>query len=107
MLLVGLLVLGLVEIADASLRTLDTSTFRLSDDYTLANYRRALTQPLFLVVSRRSLVGALIVTAVTLVFAFPYAYLMVRTRSPHSASSCSSRCSCRSSSARSCVPMAG
>ncbi|TIP97110.1 MAG: ABC transporter permease, partial [Mesorhizobium sp.] len=41
-----------------------------------------LTEPLFLVVAQRSLVAALIVTTVTLVFAFPYAYLMVRTRSP-------------------------
>jgi putative spermidine/putrescine transport system permease protein len=80
--LVGLLVLGLVEIADASLRTLDTSTFLMSDDYSLANYRRAVTEPLFAVVAGRSLLAALVVTAVTLVFAFPYAYAMVRTRSP-------------------------
>ena len=39
-------------------------------------------EPLFsAVVAGRSLVGALIVTVVTLVFAFPYAYLMVRTPS--------------------------
>ena len=44
LLLVGLLVLGLVQIGDSSLRTLDTCTFRLSEDYTLANYRRALTE---------------------------------------------------------------
>ncbi|TIR46596.1 MAG: ABC transporter permease, partial [Mesorhizobium sp.] len=81
-LLVGLLVLGLIQITDASLRTLDTTTFRFSDDYSIANFRRALTEPLFLVVAQRSLVAALIVTVVTLVFAFPYAYLMVRTRSP-------------------------
>jgi putative spermidine/putrescine transport system permease protein len=79
--LVAVLVIGLVAIGDASLRTLDTSTFLLSEDYTLANYRRALTEPLFLAVSRRSLAGAVIVTAVTLVLAFPYAYLMVRTPS--------------------------
>ncbi|TIS96640.1 ABC transporter permease [Mesorhizobium sp.] len=81
-LLVGLLVLGLIQIADASLRTLDTTTFQFSDDYSIANFRRALTEPLFLVVAQRSLIAALIVTAVTLIFAFPYAYLMVRTRSP-------------------------
>jgi putative spermidine/putrescine transport system permease protein len=79
--LVGLLVLGLVEIADASLRTLDTSTFLMSEDYSLANYRRAVTEPLFAVVAWRSFLAALVVTAVTLVFAFPYAYAMVRTRS--------------------------
>src|SRR5688500_6855748 len=80
-LLVGLLIGGLVQIADASFRTLDTSTFLLSEHYTPENYRRAFSEPLFLAVSRRSLVGALIVTAVTLCLAFPYAYLMVRTRS--------------------------
>lgn len=80
-LLVGLLVVGLVEIADSSLRTLDTATFLLSEDYSLHNYRRALTEPFFLAVSGRSLGGAMIVTAITLCLAFPYAYLMVRTRS--------------------------
>jgi putative spermidine/putrescine transport system permease protein len=79
--LVGLLVLGLAEIADASLRTLDTSTFLMSEDYSLANYRRAISEPLFAVVAGRSLLAALVVTLVTLVFAFPYAYAMVRTRS--------------------------
>ncbi len=81
LLLVGLLVLGLVEIGDTSLRTLDTSTFLLSDVRTLDNYRRVLTEPFFLTVASRSLIGALIVTVVTLIFAFPYAYLMVRTPS--------------------------
>ncbi len=81
-LLVGLLVLGLIQIGDTSLRTLDTSTFLLSDNYTLANYQRAFTEPLFAIVAARSLLGAVIVTAVTLVFAFPYAYVMVRTPSP-------------------------
>jgi putative spermidine/putrescine transport system permease protein len=80
-LLVGLLVLGLIQIGDSSLRTLDTSTFRQSADYTLANYRRALTDTLFTTVAMRSLLGSLVVTVVTLVFAFPYAYVMVRTPS--------------------------
>lgn len=79
--LVSLLVIGLAAIGDASLRTLDTSTFLLSEQLTLDNYRRALREPLFLGVARRSLVGALVVTAITLFLAFPYAYLMVRTRS--------------------------
>jgi putative spermidine/putrescine transport system permease protein len=81
-LLVGLLVLGLWQMADASLRTLDTTTFLFSENYSLANYRRAVTEPLFAVVAWRSLLAAAIVTGVTLTFAFPYAYLMVRTRSP-------------------------
>lgn len=80
-LLVGLLVLGLVQIGNSSLRTLDTSTFLQSDYWTLANYRKALTESLFRTVATRSLIGALIVTAVTLMLAFPYAYLMVRTPS--------------------------
>lgn len=80
-LLVGLLVLGLFQIGDNSLRTLDTSTFLMSDSYTLANYQRALSERFFAAVAGRSLLGAVIVTVVTLVFAFPYAYLMVRTPS--------------------------
>jgi putative spermidine/putrescine transport system permease protein len=79
--LVGLLVYGLVEIADSSLRTLDTNTFLLSEDRSLANYHRAFSEQFFLTVTARSLFGAVIVTAVTLCLAFPYAYLMVRSRS--------------------------
>ena len=81
MLLVGLLVLGLIQMGDTSLRTLDTSTFRLSESWTLANYVQATSRPLFLNVASRSLLGALIVTAVTLCLALPYAYVMVRTKS--------------------------
>jgi len=81
-LLIGLLVLGLIQIADASLRTLDTTTFLFSEDYSLDNYRRALSEPFFATVAGRSLLAALIVTAATLIFAFPYAYVMVRTPSP-------------------------
>jgi putative spermidine/putrescine transport system permease protein len=82
LLLVGLLVLGLAEIADGSFRILDTSTFTMSEGYSLANYRKALTEPFFLIVASRSVLAALIVTAATLVLAFPYAYVMVRTPSP-------------------------
>lgn len=80
-LLVGILVLGLVQIGDSSLRVLDTSTFLMSEDLTLANYQRALTESFFATVAGRSLLGSVIVTIVTLIFAFPYAYLMVRTPS--------------------------
>lgn len=79
--LVGLLVLGLIEIGDSSLRTLDTSTFLMSEDYTLANYQRAVSERFFATVAGRSLMGAVIVTVVALILAFPYAYLMVRTPS--------------------------
>lgn len=80
-LLTGLLVIGLIEMADGALRVLDTATFLSSDFYTLANFKRAVSERLFVVVAGRSLMGAAIVTAATLVLAFPYAYLMVRTRS--------------------------
>ncbi|HMN86226.1 MAG TPA: ABC transporter permease [Bauldia sp.] len=80
-LLTGLLVLGLADIADQSLRVLDRSTFRLSEAWSLANYEKALTQPLFRNVAARSVGGSLIVTLLTLVLAFPYAYVLVRTPS--------------------------
>jgi putative spermidine/putrescine transport system permease protein len=80
-LVTGLLLFGLIEIADSSFRVLDRSTFRLSEFHTLANYERAFTQPLFRNISVRSLFGAIIVTIVTLALAFPYAYVMVRTAS--------------------------
>jgi putative spermidine/putrescine transport system permease protein len=80
-LLVGTLVVGLLYIADSSLRTLDTATFRFSEFWSLENYRRAFSEPFILTVLWRSLVGSVIVTIVTLILAFPYAYIMVRTRS--------------------------
>jgi putative spermidine/putrescine transport system permease protein len=79
--LIGLLVFGLVRIADQSLRTLDVDTFTLSAEWSLTNYRRAFADPVFLILAWRSVLGAAIVTLVTLIFAFPYAYLMVRTPS--------------------------
>lgn len=78
-LLIGLLVIGLVQMGDTSLRTLDTTTFLMSESHTLANYKRALTEKLFFIVASRSLIAAVIVTVFTLILAFPYAYLMVRT----------------------------
>ena len=80
-LLVGLLVLGLAYIGDTSLRTLDTSTFLFSEEWSLANYERALTEPFIRSVIWRSILGATIVTMITLLLAFPYTYIMVRTRS--------------------------
>jgi putative spermidine/putrescine transport system permease protein len=80
-LLVGLLLLGLFQIADGSLRTLDTTTFLMSESYSLDNFRRALSEPLFRNVALKSFTGSLIVTAITLMLALPYAYVMVRTKS--------------------------
>jgi putative spermidine/putrescine transport system permease protein len=81
LILVGLLMLGLGQIADTSLRVLDRETFLLSDAYSLENYKRALTEPFFAAVAGRSIIGSLVVTVITLILAFPYAYLMVRTTS--------------------------
>lgn len=78
-LLVGTLAVGLLYIGDSSLRVLDRSTFLFSDYWTLENYRRAVTESFTATIIWRSLLGAVIVTAVTLALAFPYAYVMVRT----------------------------
>ncbi len=79
LLLVGLLVAGMVEIADNSLRVLDRSTFRLSEDYTLANYRTVMESATYGGVILRSVWAAALTVAFTLVLAFPFAYLLVRT----------------------------
>ncbi|MEP3279775.1 MAG: ABC transporter permease [Stappiaceae bacterium] len=78
-LLVGTLVVGLFYIGDSSLRTLDRTTFLFSDHWSLENYKRAFSEPFTLTIIWRSLLGAMIVTLVTLFLAFPYAYIMVRT----------------------------
>lgn len=80
-LLVGTLAVGLLYIGDSSLRVLDRSTFLFSDYWTLENYQRAFSESFTATIIWRSLVGAVIVTAVTLLLAFPYAYVMVRTSS--------------------------
>ncbi len=80
-LLVGLLALGLVQLGDNSLRVLDTDTFRLSQTYSLGNFEAIAATTIYAKIIYRSVLAALIVTIITLVLAFPYAYLMVRTRS--------------------------
>lgn len=79
-LLVGLLVIGMVQIGFASLHVLDRATFRPAPGLTLENYRRMLSEGVYWTIAWRSLLAAVIVTALTLVLAFPYAYVMVRTR---------------------------
>jgi putative spermidine/putrescine transport system permease protein len=81
-LLVFILVVGLVWIAGFSLHELDTSTYRLKPEYSLVNYTDILGRPVYLRIIARSVIAASIVTAVTIALAFPYAYVMVRTRSP-------------------------
>ncbi len=81
LLLVGLLAAGLVYIADFSFRALDPATYRLVDEYSLANFQTVAEQTVYLDIMLRSALAAVIVTLVTLVLAFPYAYVMVRTPS--------------------------
>jgi putative spermidine/putrescine transport system permease protein len=79
--LVGLLVAGLVYVADFSLRELDPDTYRLSATYSLANYAEVGQRTVYLWIMARSLFAALIVTLIALALGFPYAYAMVRTGS--------------------------
>jgi putative spermidine/putrescine transport system permease protein len=80
-LLVGVLAAGLVWIADTSLRTLDTATFMLGDHWSLANYAAAISRRATWVVGWRTLWASALTTVLTLLLAFPYAYLLVRTPS--------------------------
>lgn len=77
--LVGLLVLGLIQIADGSLRVLDTATFLPSDSYSPDNYLKALTTPVYGRIAWRSVAATGLTVVLTLLLAFPYAYAMVRT----------------------------
>jgi putative spermidine/putrescine transport system permease protein len=79
LLLVFILVLGLIYIGDYSLHELDTSTFLLKEQYSFGNYQEIAGRPVYLHIIGRSLLAAVIVTLITLLLAFPYAYLLVRT----------------------------
>ncbi|WMS43711.1 ABC transporter permease [Acuticoccus sp. MNP-M23] len=81
LLLVGVLLIGLGWMLELSLHELDISTYRLKPEYTFANYETALGRGVTWRILARTLAGAAIVTAVTLLLAFPYAYLLVRTAS--------------------------
>jgi putative spermidine/putrescine transport system permease protein len=81
-LLVGLLAVGLGQLASFSLHELDPDTYRLKEAYSLANYAEIGARPVYLWIALRSLGAALIVTALCLLLGFPYAYLMVRTPRP-------------------------
>ncbi|MGF1627685.1 MAG: ABC transporter permease, partial [Alphaproteobacteria bacterium] len=82
LLLVGLLAGGLVWIAEFSLHELDPTTYRLREEFSLINYATVFRQQVYIDIIMRSVLAALIVTALTLVLAFPYAYAMVRTSRP-------------------------
>ncbi|WP_316860934.1 ABC transporter permease [uncultured Cohaesibacter sp.] len=81
LLLVGILVIGLVQIGDASFRTLDTSTYLLSENYTGANYQTIWDSSTYARIIWRSLFGAFLTVVFTLLLAFPYSYILVRTPS--------------------------
>ncbi|MFD1881931.1 ABC transporter permease [Paracoccus pacificus] len=80
LLLVGILVLGLVQIAGASLHRLDTSTYLPSAEYTLANYQTIIDSATYTRIMTRSLWGAFLTVVFTLLLAFPFAYILVRTK---------------------------
>ena len=75
------IVAGLYYIGDSSLRVLDRSTFRQSEDLSLTNFVNIYERVGYRSVLWRTFQGATIVTVVCLLLAFPYAYLMVRTPS--------------------------
>jgi putative spermidine/putrescine transport system permease protein len=60
---------------------MDFTTYRLSEDWSAANFRKAFASGAFWATARRSVIAALVVTAVCLALALPYAYAMTRTRS--------------------------
>lgn len=82
LLVVGLLLFGLVVMADASLRVMDFKTYQLSDHYSVANYVRLWGWGAFHATLWRSLSATVLVTLVCLILAFPYAYALTRTASP-------------------------
>lgn len=80
-LLTGLLVLGMVPLLDGSFRELDRDTFRLAESWSFANYATLVERPVYGWIAFKTLAAAVIVTVLTLALAFPYGWLMVRTRS--------------------------
>jgi putative spermidine/putrescine transport system permease protein len=81
-LVTGLLVIGIVPLIDASLKTLDRATFRMGETWSLANFVTLWERPVYAILAWRTLTAAVIVTGLTLAIALPYAWLMVRTPRP-------------------------
>lgn len=81
LLITGSLVIALAMIGDSSLHLLDRATFRLGEAYSLGNYHELAERPVYLRIIAKTALAALIVTAITIALAIPYAYLMVRTPS--------------------------
>ena len=81
LLIVGLLLFGLVVMADASLRAMDFRTYQLAEVHSLANYEKLFAWGAFHVTLGRSLWATILVSALALALAFPYAYALTRTPS--------------------------
>ncbi len=81
LLLVGVLVIGMGYMLEYSFHELDLSTYRLKEAYSTKNYWFFAEQPVYINVLLRTLLAAVIVTALTVFLAFPYAYVLVRTQS--------------------------
>ncbi|GHG86228.1 ABC transporter permease [Pseudodonghicola xiamenensis] len=79
LLLVGILVLGLWQMAESSLHVLDRNTFLPSEEYTLSNYGTIWQSATYFKVIWRSVQGAVWTVVFTLLLAFPFAYVLVRT----------------------------
>jgi putative spermidine/putrescine transport system permease protein len=79
--LVGVLVIGLGYMVEYSLHELDLATYRLKEAYSLTNYQTILDRPVYARVLGRTLLGAVLVTAISVALALPYAYAIVRTPS--------------------------
>ena len=78
--LVGFLVLGMLNILWYSLLTYSPEQF-IIHKFTLDNYAQFFRNPLHLKVFWRTFSISVVVTLFSLVFGFPYAYIVVRTRS--------------------------
>lgn len=81
LLLIGILLIGLGYMIEYSLHELDLATYRLKAEYSGINYATFLERPVYLSVLSRTLLASVIVTVMTLILAFPYAYVLVRTPS--------------------------
>ena len=80
-LLVFVLVVGLAYLFENSFHELDLTTYRLKAAYDLVNYKTAFTRSTYQAVVLRSLGASVLVTVITAILAFPYAYVMVRAKS--------------------------
>jgi putative spermidine/putrescine transport system permease protein len=78
---VGVLVAAVGALVDDSLRTLNRDTFTLGENWSLANYSRALGSPAYAAIALRTAIGATATTVVAALLGAPYAYLLVRTSS--------------------------